>query len=300
MPDAEPLPGVDPLPGADPTPGGDLRPAPAADVEAAHGSPWWLRAAGIGVAAGLLSGLFGVGGGIIMVPLLVAWFALDQRRASATSLLAIVPIATASAIGYARNGNVDLAAGLLLLVGGVVGGQLGARLLPRTPIATLQLWFGILSLATAARLVIGGSSSALSGLGAVWEGGLLVLVGVAAGTLAGLLGVGGGIIMVPGLVILTGDDADTARGTSLLVVIFTALTATVTNLRNGLVEVRPALVAGLVGAPAGLVGAAVGQWLPERIALILFGGLLVWSGVQMILRSRRSRRAASSAPGRDT
>lgn len=265
-----------------------------------HKSPWWVRAAGIGVAAGILSGLFGVGGGIIMVPLLVAWFALDQRRASATSLLAIVPIATASAAGYARNGNIDLAAGLLLLIGGVVGGQLGTRLLPRTPIPTLQLWFGILSLATAARLVFGGSSSALAGMGGAVEGGLLVLVGVAAGMLAGLLGVGGGIIIVPGLVLVTGDDADTARGTSLLVVVFTALTATVTNARNGLVEVRVALVAGLAGAPAGLVGAAIGQWLPERAALILFAGLLVLSGVQMILRSRRSRSEASSAAARDT
>jgi uncharacterized protein len=280
MPDPAPQPGADPRPGA-----GSL-PAPPRDAAGPHRAPWWLRAGAIGVAAGILSGLFGVGGGIIMVPLLVAWFALDQRRASATSLLAIVPIATASAAGYARNGNVDLAAGLLLLVGGVVGGQLGTRLLPRTPIATLQLWFGILSLATAARLVVGGSSSALSGLGGVWEGGLLVLVGIAAGVLAGLLGVGGGIVMVPGLVILTGDDADTARGTSLLVVIFTALTATVTNWRNGLVEGRVALVAGLVGAPAGLVGAAVGQWLPERVALVLFAGLLVWSGLRMILRSR--------------
>ena len=73
-----------------------------------------------------------------------------------------------------------------------------------------------------------------------------------------------------------------------------------TNVRNGLVEVRLALVAGLLGAPAGLVGAAVGQWLPERIALVLFAGLLSWSGIQMILRSRHSRSRASSAPGRDT
>ncbi len=273
MPDADPH--------ADPVPvGGPPEPA-----------PWRLRAAMLGVAAGLLSGLFGVGGGIIMVPLLVAWFALDQRRASATSLLAIVPIATASAAGYALNGNIDLGAGLLLLIGGVIGGQLGARLLPGTPIATLQLWFGILSLATAARLAVGGDSSAASGLGDAWEGGLLVLVGVAAGALAGLLGVGGGIIMVPGLVLLTGDDADTARGTSLLVIVLTALTATVTNWRNGLVDVRIALVAGLVGVPAGLAGAALGQWLPGRVALVMFAGLLAWSGVQMIRRSRRSRNA---------
>ncbi len=250
------------------------------------GAPAWLRAGGIGVAAGLLSGLFGVGGGIIMVPLLIAWFALDQRRASATSLLAIVPIATASAAGYALTGSVDLGAGLLLVIGGVVGGQWGTRLLPRTPIPRLQFWFGVLSIATAARLVLGGGAGPVGGLGGVWEAGLLLLVGLAAGVLAGLLGVGGGIVLVPGLVLLAGSDADTARGTSLVVVIFTALTATVTNLRNHLVDVHVALIAGLVGAPAGLVGAALGQWLPERVALLLFAGLLVYSGVRMLLRSR--------------
>ena len=258
--------------------------------------PGWLRVAGIGVVAGLLSGLFGVGGGIVMVPLLVAWAALDQRRASATSLLAIVPIATASAAGYAATDSIDLMAGLLLLVGGVVGGQVGTRLLPGTPIPRLQLWFGLLSLVAAARLVLGGSGSAAGVAGSWWEVVLLVLVGVAAGLLAGLLGVGGGIVMVPGLVILAGSDADTARGTSLLVVVFTALTATATNLRNDLVDVRVALTAGLVGIPAGLAGAALGQWLPERVALGLFAGLLTVSGIRMILRSRTPVHAAAPAP----
>jgi uncharacterized membrane protein YfcA len=261
---------------------------------ASHGDSLW-RVAGIGIVAGVLSGLFGVGGGIIMVPLLVAWAALDQRRASATSLLAIVPIATASAAGYAATGSIDLVAGLLLLVGGVLGGQVGTRLLPGTPIPRLQLWFGLLSLVAAARLVLGGPGSASAVAGSWWEAILLVVVGIAAGLLAGLLGVGGGIVMVPGLVILAGSDADTARGTSLLVVVFTALTATVTNLRNELVDVRVALTAGLVGIPAGLAGAALGQWLPERVALGLFAALLTVSGIRMILRSRVPAGAASPA-----
>lgn len=251
----------------------------------------WLRAGLLGGAAGLLSGLFGVGGGIIMVPLLVAWFALDQRRASATSLLAIVPIAIASAVGYGFNGNVDLSAGLLLLLGGVAGGQVGSLLLPRTPIHVLQLAFGLLSLAAAARLMFAGGTVGTVGAAGWWEGGLLVLLGVASGVLAGLLGVGGGIVMVPGLVILTGADASTARGTSLFVIILTALTATVTNLRHGLVVVSVAGVAGLVGVPAGLAGAALGQWLPERVALALFAGLLVLSGFRMIRQGLRGRGA---------
>ncbi len=223
-----------------------------------------------------------------MVPLLVAWFGLDQRRASATSLLAIVPIAVASAAGYALNGNVDVPAGLLLLVGGVVGGQVGTHLLPRTPIRVLQRAFGLVSLAAAVRLVVGEVTNGLVTPGGVGEGALLVVVGLLAGVLAGLLGVGGGIVMVPGLVILTGMDGSAARGTSLFVVVLTALSATATNVRHRLVVVRVAVVAGLVGAPAGLAGAAVGQWLPERVALLLFACLLTLSGVQMITRSRRT------------
>jgi hypothetical protein len=275
-------------------------PSGAAGAGAApRATPDWLRAAGIGVVAGLLSGLFGVGGGIVMVPLLVAWLALDQRRAAATSLLAIVPIATASAVGYAVTGSVDPVAGAILLAGGLLGGVLGSRLLPRTPIPTLQLWFGILSLATAARLVLADPSST-GGVGQPWEAILLALVGAAAGVLAGLLGVGGGIIMVPGLVIVAGDSADVARGTSLLVIVGTALVATRTNLRNGLVAVRVSVLAGLAGVPAGLAGAALGQWLPERVALALFAALLAWSGVRMIQRSRAAHAAAHRAPGAPT
>ncbi len=251
----------------------------------------------IGASGGLLAGLFGVGGGVVMVPLLVAWAGVDQRRASATSLLAIVPIATGAAGGYAAKGNIDLLAAALLVTGGVVGGQLGAHLLPRTPVARLQLWFGVLSLATAARLLVDGGAES-SGSGLVDAGpvvaGALVAVGVAAGTLAGLLGVGGGIIMVPALVILAGADADMARGTSLVVVIGTALTASVANARNGLVRPRIALMSGLAGVPAGVVGALLGQWLPGRAALAMFAALLAWSGLRMIARSRGGRQARAS------
>ncbi|MGB8020907.1 MAG: sulfite exporter TauE/SafE family protein, partial [Candidatus Nanopelagicales bacterium] len=181
--------------------------------------------------------------------------------------------------------------------------QLGAWLLPRTPIPRLQLWFGLLSLATALRLVMDeGGHPAGGGDGSWAAAALLVGVGAAAGVLAGLLGVGGGIIMVPALVILAGADADVARGTSLLAVIGTALTASVANARHGLVASRTAAVAGLAGVPAGIVGAAVGQWIPGQFALALFAGLLVWSGVRMIVRSwgSRSLMRACRAVGRDT
>lgn len=244
------------------------------------------RLALVGAAAGLLSGLFGVGGGIVMVPLLVGLLGMSQKTASSTSLLAIIPIAGSAALGYASTGSIDYTAGLLLLAGGIAGGQLGGWLLPRVRTATLQLGFGILTLVTAVRLLAPVPGEPLIPGGSAWEVVLLVVVGIASGVLAALFGIGGGIILVPAMVLLTGAGADIARGTSLLVVVGTALTAVPRLVRAGYVDVRAGLVAGAIGAPAGIAGAALGQWLPQQLALWLFAALLVYSGVRIIRVAR--------------
>ena len=90
----------------------------------------------IGLVGGVLSGLLGVGGGFIMVPLLVLWAAMPQHRANGTSLLAIVPIAMAGALVYyfrAAHPQVDLGFALYLVIGSVVGAYLGARAVSRIP-----------------------------------------------------------------------------------------------------------------------------------------------------------------------
>lgn len=86
--------------------------------------------------AGILSGLLGVGGGFVLVPLLVLWASLDQYRANGTSLAAIIPIATVGALIYYFQGashQVDFGFALLLVVGSVLGAYLGARALNRIP-----------------------------------------------------------------------------------------------------------------------------------------------------------------------
>ncbi|MGV1006266.1 MAG: sulfite exporter TauE/SafE family protein [Candidatus Nanopelagicales bacterium] len=246
--------------------------------------------AAIGVSGGMLAGLFGVGGGVVMVPLLAAFAGLPHKRASSTSLLAIVPIAAFAAFGYAQAGNIDWGSAIILLAGGILGGQFGSWLLPRVPTHALQLGFGLFTLLTALRLLWPAESGQLLGTGAL-EWLLLALVGVAAGVLAALLGVGGGIILVPALVLLAGANADAARGTSLVVVIGTALTASVRLVRGGMVDGRAAAWAGFIGGPAGLLGSALGQRMPERIALALFALLLINSGVRMI-RTGLTTRAA--------
>ena len=83
----------------------------------------------IGAGAGLLSGLFGVGGGIILVPAMVLLIGFGQHRAQATSLAAIVPIAAVGALIFGRADNVDLLAAALLVVGSLLGVQAGAKVM---------------------------------------------------------------------------------------------------------------------------------------------------------------------------
>ncbi len=246
-----------------------------------------------GLAGGLMSGIFGIGGGIVMVPIFVFWLGLDQKRAITTSLVAIIPIAVFGAAGYAWGGAVAWAVGLAVGVTSIVGGQIGVRLLPHVPVAALQVAFATLLVYSAYRLVVPGDATAASGGEEPWV--LLGLVGVVAGLVAALLGVGGGVIIVPGLVLLAGVDLTTARGTSLVVVVLTALTASFTNIRAGRTDTRLGVMAGLAGAPAALFGSWVGQWLPQRLAAGLFALLMLAAAVQLLRRAWSDRRDGEQA-----
>src|ERR687884_585396 len=93
----------------------------------------WLAFAAIGTAAGLFSGLFGVGGGTVIVPLLVLWVGMDERVAAATSLAAIVVITAFAAVAQGLFGNVHVGKGLLVGVPAVVGVLAGTALQQRLP-----------------------------------------------------------------------------------------------------------------------------------------------------------------------
>lgn len=114
-----------------------------------------LRASALGVVAGVVSGLFGVGGGVVVVPGLVMWMGLDQRRASATSLATIVASAGAALVLFGRAAAVDWSAAAYLLVGAVAGAWIGARFLDKVPAAGLTWAFAVLMLVAAARLAFG-------------------------------------------------------------------------------------------------------------------------------------------------
>lgn len=98
----------------------------------------------IGTAAGIYSGLFGVGGGAVMVPLLMLWRGLDARQAAATSLAAIMVIAAAGAVAHAAYGNVHWDASLMVAVPAVAGAVIGAALQQRVPREWVSLGLALL------------------------------------------------------------------------------------------------------------------------------------------------------------
>ena len=110
----------------------------------------------IGVAGGILSGLLGVGGGIVMVPLLVIWAAYAQRDAHATSLGAIIPISCASVITYGAAGEVHPGPALALAAGSIAGARLGAGALARIEERPLKIVFGLFLAAVAILMLVRG------------------------------------------------------------------------------------------------------------------------------------------------
>jgi len=110
---------------------------------------------GIGLAAGILSGMVGVGGGIVMVPAMVYFLAFPQHRAQGTSLaLMLFPVGLLGALNYYRKGHVDLRVAGLLAVGFVLGSYLGSRFSLSLPQATVRRIFALVMLAVALRMLV--------------------------------------------------------------------------------------------------------------------------------------------------
>ena len=254
----------------------------------AHRSPRFVMSCiAVGLAAGLLSGLFGVGGGTVIVLLL----GFDQKLASGTSLAAIVPTATVGVISYAIHGSVDVVVAMILAAGSVVGAQIGSWLLARLSQNAIRWGFVAFLIVVIVMLFVVVPSrdaefefTVLSVIG-------LIIVGLLTGTMAGLIGVGGGVIVVPVLMFVFGTSDLMAKGTSLLMMIPTAISGTIGNLKRGNVDL---LAAALIGGAA-CTTTALGAWfatlLDPAVANILFAVFLAFIAVQMAVKALRSRRA---------
>jgi uncharacterized membrane protein YfcA len=113
-----------------------------------------IASAGVGLVGGFVSGFLGVGGGIVMVPLILLWVHTDRHTAHATSLTAIFAIAASALMGYAEAGAVDIPLGLALGAGGLIGAAFGARAMNRMSPTTLKGVFALALLVAGIRMLL--------------------------------------------------------------------------------------------------------------------------------------------------
>ena len=261
------------------------------DAETRHRGPRAYTAfIGIGLLAGLLSGLFGVGGGTVIVPLLVLFLHFNQRLGAGTSLAAIVPTATVGVVSYAVNGAVAWIPALILAAGAVVGAQIGTRLLPRISQTVLRWFFvGFLGIVIVSLFLVVPSRDAEFEL-ELLNGLALLVVGVGTGILAGLIGVGGGVIIVPVLMLAFGTSDLVAKGTSLLMMIPTAISGTIGNLRNRNVDLVAAAIVGISACATTALGAWLATLIDPLLGNMLFAAYLVVIAVQMAIKAIKGRK----------
>ncbi len=253
--------------------------------------PLWVLLV-VGAIGGVLSGAFGVGGGIIMVPLLIWLAKMNQRQAAASSLLAIVPTAIAGSATYLVAGQVDLFAALFLAVGDIGGSLIGTRLLRRLPLGVLRWGFILLMIGITVRMVLVIPERAGSFVEpSVWAALGLVALGLFIGIASGLFGIGGGVIAVPALIAVFGLGDLLAKGTSLLFMIPTAISGSVNNVRGKLVDVRAGIVLGITATLTSFGGAALAFLMSPQVSSYLFAALLLVAIVQLTLRAIRLGRA---------
>lgn len=252
-----------------------------------------LPLAALGLIAGLLSGMLGIGGGTVVGPIL-ALSGLALRRATGTALALVAPVAIAgvAAEGFVAPEQLDVGVAATLAMGGIVGVALGRRTANRLPDRHLRLLFAALLLATALRqfgLFGALPHDHLPGWfdGVEWPRmPLTLLLGVAAGVCAILFGVGGGILMVPGLVFAVGGfSMREASAISLLAMVPLAGYGSYAAWRDGRVDgraLRPLLTLALLGAVAGV-------WLrnraiPQHALSIAFGAFLLLVTANLLRR----------------
>jgi uncharacterized membrane protein YfcA len=245
----------------------------------------------IGLLAGMFSALLGVGGGLLMVPALAFMLRIRPQRAHGTSLAAVLPTAVAGVYQYYGHGNVRWGVALLLAAGAVVGALIGARLLPREKARRFRSAFGITMILVGICMIAvaaghhDGARAIVPADAPGWTA--ILLVGVLAGAISGVMGVGGGILMVPALVYLLGLPQKLAQGISLAVILPVAVSGALIHLRKG--NVIPNLAGWLsCGAVVGatVIGYRVRE-IEDATLRTLFGILLIAVGVSMVTGGRR-------------
>ncbi len=252
-----------------------------------------------GAAAGFLAGFFGIGGGIILVPLLLEYFhiigispRIATQLALGTSLLVIVFASLSSAPHYVRHGLVIPRAVLIMSAFSVFGAYVGSGVAVELPGKTLQAIFGVVVAAASVRMLVGGGDGDENTVPDLRSPGLMS-TGFCTGIASAMVGVGGGIFWIPVMHSILKFPLKKAIGTSSAAIVLTALAGCAGYALRGLGD--PLLRWGTIGyvdyvhalpliigtVPMGRLGAVVARTTPSPRLKAIFAGLLLVVAVRM-------------------
>lgn len=249
----------------------------------------WASVLG-GAGAGAFGGLFGVGGGILLVPVITGMLGRTQHEAHGTSLAAIGATALAGVIVYGLGGHVDWITALVAGTSSLLTARIGARLASRTSTRTLKLAFSIMLVLVAARLLwrVPAGHALLEQMRLPARIAFDLAVGASVGFLAGVMGVGGGVIAVPAFTLLLGMSQQLAQGTSLALILIAAPAGAIEHARHGNVVGNVALWLAIGAVAGGLMTAALVQSAPGPLLTRGFAIFLLANAIPMGYRALRA------------
>jgi uncharacterized membrane protein YfcA len=255
-----------------------------------------------GIVVGFASGLLGIGGGFIMVPVQIWALAsmgveptIATRVALGTSLAVVLPTALSGCHGHSCKGAVRWRPGIVLGISGLLGAFLGGTIAAYAPGYLLQRLFGLVVLAGALRMllfsnVLPAKSNADKGESTA----KIVLLGFAVGIISGLTGIGGGVILVPAMVVAMDFSIHHAVGTSSIAIAIISIGGLLSYIMNGLgISGLPpyslgyidlfqwAMLAG-TSIPMAQVGVRLSHRMPARQLNYVFIALMLYIGLRMV------------------
>ena len=272
-----------------------------------------------GLVIGVLSGLLGIGGGTVMVPLFRLAYGFNAIAATATSLFTIIPTSISGVVSHLRNKTCIPKLGLALGIGGAIASPFGVWLARISPDWLIMVAAAVVivysaynmlrkALAMKSARVAAGTAGA-AGASAGSAAGATVpkaakapealpaapalslkqyaqgaLIGLVAGVLSGYVGVGGGFIMVPLMLAVLNIPMKLASGTSLIAIFILAIPGTIEQGLAGNIDYLTGIAIAIGSIPGAFIGAKLIRYVPERTLRFVFAAFLAVAGILLIVK----------------
>lgn len=241
----------------------------------------------LGFVAGFASASLGIGGGVVLVSSLVLFFGYEIKKAIGTSLATTVPTAFVGITTHyiVESSNIKVLIALLIVAGSIVGAKIGVKLANALSSIKLKKIFALLLLLVGLKLagIINISTGSVL-KNAAYP--LLIMLGLVAGSLSALFGIGGGIIMVPMLFLFFGLSIHEAIPTSLLVIFPTTLAGAVFHKKFDNINTEALRFLAPLALIGAVIGAIVTNSLPSAVLGMVFGCIMILCSVQIFLEKQ--------------